>query len=158
MSHVVGTVNIVSVMAMAPVISRDLDLSAAQFGAFVSAYYAAQACGSMPAGAITDRYGVGRTLLLAHVIMFAAAVSLAIADGYIQCLAAMFLMGIGYSMNNPSTARGVLDWCHRGGQRRTCRERRLATHHVGHSGDHRCERFVLHRVDSLPCAASAGSA
>lgn len=110
MSHVVGTVNIVSVMAMAPVISRDLDLSAAQFGAFVSAYYAAQACGSMPAGAITDRYGVGRTLLLAHVIMFAAAVSLAIADGYIQCLAAMFLMGIGYSMNNPSTARGVLDW------------------------------------------------
>lgn len=110
MSHVVGTINIVSVMAMAPVISSDLDLSAAQFGAFVSAYYAAQACGSMPAGAITDRYGVGRTLLLAHVIMFAAAVSLAIADGYIQCLGAMFLMGLGYSMNNPSTARGVLDW------------------------------------------------
>ncbi len=110
LSHVVGTVNVVSVMAMAPVISADLDLNAAQFGAFVSAYYAAQACGSMPAGAITDRFGVGRTLVLAHALMLLAAVTLAIANGYYQCLGAMFMMGIGYSMNNPSTARGVLDW------------------------------------------------
>lgn len=110
LSHVVGTVNVVSVMAMAPVISVDLNLSAAQFGAFVSAYYAAQACASIPAGAITDRFGVGRTLVLAHVLMFMAAVTLAIANGYYQCLGAMFMMGIGYAMNNPSTARGVLEW------------------------------------------------
>jgi len=110
LSHVVGTVNVVSVMAMAPVISADLDLSAAEFGAFVSAYYAAQATGSMPAGAITDRFGVGRTLVFAHVLMLFAAVMLALADGYYQCLGAMFLMGLGYCLNNPSTARGVLDW------------------------------------------------
>tara|TARA_R110000787_G_scaffold211281_2_gene320988 strand:- start:30892 stop:32115 length:1224 start_codon:yes stop_codon:yes gene_type:complete len=109
-AHVVGTVNIVSVMAMAPVISADLSLGAAEFGAFVSVYYGAQALGSMPAGAITDRYGVGRSLVAAHVLMCIAAVTLALADGYVQCLGAMFLMGIGYSMNNPSTARGVLDW------------------------------------------------
>ena len=110
LSHVVGTVNIVSVMAMAPVISVDLDLSAAEFGAFISAYYGAQALGSMPAGGITDRYGVGRTLVFGHLLMFAAAITLAIANGYYQCLGAMFLMGLGYSMMNPSTARGVLDW------------------------------------------------
>ena len=109
-SHVVGTTNVVSVMAMAPVISADLNLSAAEFGAFVSAYYAAQATGSMPAGAITDRFGVGRTLVLAHCLMAIAAVTLAIAVGYIQCLGAMFLMGLGYCLTNPSTARGVLDW------------------------------------------------
>lgn len=109
-SHVVGTMNVVSVMAMAPVISADLDLSAAEFGAFVSTYYAAQATGSMPAGAITDRFGVGRTLVFAHCLMAIAAVTLAIADGYVQCLGAMFLMGFGYCMTNPSTARGVLDW------------------------------------------------
>lgn len=109
-SHVVGTMNVVSVMAMAPVISADLNLSAAEFGAFVSAYYAAQATGSIPAGAITDRFGVGRTLVFAHVLMFAAAVMLAVAVGYYQCLGAMFLMGFAYCMNNPSTARGVLDW------------------------------------------------
>ncbi len=110
LSHIVGTMNVVSVMAMAPVISADLDLSAAQFGAFVSAYYGAQAFWSLPAGAVTDRYGVGRALVAAHVIMAVAAVMLAMADGYFPCLAAMFAMGIGYSMNNPSTARGVLDW------------------------------------------------
>ncbi len=110
MSHVVGTMNVVSVMAMAPVISQDLNLSAAEFGAFVSAYYAAQATGSIPAGAITDRFGVGRTLVFAHVLMFIAAVMLAIADGYVECLGAMFVMGFAYCMTNPSTARGVLDW------------------------------------------------
>lgn len=109
-SHVVGTTNVVSVMAMAPVISMDLNLSAAEFGAFVSAYYAAQATGSMPAGAITDRFGVGRTLVLAHCMMAIAAVTLALAVGYVQCLGAMFLMGLGYCLTNPSTARGVLDW------------------------------------------------
>lgn len=110
LSHAVGTVNVVAVMAMAPAISDDLHLSAAEFGAFVSSYYAAQAVGSLPAGAIVDRYGVGRTLVFAHVLMTLAAMTLAIADGYVQCLGAMFLMGLGYSMNNPSTARGVLDW------------------------------------------------
>ncbi len=47
---------------------------------------------------------------MAHVLMCMAAVTLAIADGYIECLAAMFIMGLGYSLSNPSTARGVLDW------------------------------------------------
>lgn len=110
LAHTVGTVNIVSVMAMAPLISDRLNLSAAEFGAFISAYYGAQAFGSMPAGAITDRIGVGRTLVMAHSLMCLAAVTLAIADGYFQCLGAMFLMGLGYSLSNPSTARGVLDW------------------------------------------------
>lgn len=64
----------------------------------------------MPAGAITDRFGVGRTLVAAHCLMAIAAMTLAIAVGYIQCLGAMFLMGLGYCLTNPSTARGVLDW------------------------------------------------
>ena len=102
--------NIVSVMAMAPVISSDLALTAIQFGTFVSAYYAAQAVGSMPAGSITDRYGVGVALILSHGAMGVAAISLALATTYFQCLIAMFAMGIGYSLTNPSTARGVLDW------------------------------------------------
>lgn len=97
-------------MAMAPVISADLNLGAAEFGAFISAYYGAQAFGSMPAGGITDRYGVGKTLVFGHLLMLSAAITLAIANGYYQCIGAMFLMGFGYSMMNPSTARGVLDW------------------------------------------------
>ncbi len=109
-SHVVGTANIVSVLAMAPVISKELDLSATQFGLFVTAYYGAQALGSLPAGGLTDRFGIGRTLIGAHLLMAIAALTLGLADGYYQSLLALFLMGLGYSMTNPSTARGVLDW------------------------------------------------
>jgi len=109
-THVVGTLNVVSVMAMAPVITGDLGLSAIAFGTFVSAYYGAQACGSLPAGAMTDRLGVARTLLICHAMMVLAALTMGLATGYAQCLGAMFLMGLSYSLSNPSTALGVRDW------------------------------------------------
>ncbi len=110
LSHVVGTLNVVSVMSMAPVISGRFELSAALFGTFVSAYYGAQATGSLPAGGITDRFGIGRALVVAHCMMIVGALTIAFADGYAVCIAAMACMGLGYSMTNPSTARGVLDW------------------------------------------------
>ncbi|NQW01695.1 MAG: MFS transporter [Rhodospirillales bacterium] len=109
-SHVVGTVNIVTVLTIAPLISRDLSLSATQFGFFVTAYYTAQAIWSMPAGGLVDRYGVGRMLITAHAVMAVGALLLAMAPSYGLCLLALFLMGIGYSMVNPATGRGVLAW------------------------------------------------
>ena len=109
-SHAVGTLNVVSVMAMAPVIRGELGLSAALFGTFVSAYYGAQAMGSLPAGGVTDRFGIGRALVVAHVTMIIGAVIVAVAPGYGACIAGMMFMGLGYSMTNPSTARGVLEW------------------------------------------------
>ncbi len=109
-AHMVGTINIVSVLAMSPVIKSELNLSATQIGLFVSAYYAAQAIGSLPAGAMADRFGIGRSLFIGHVLMAISAILLSFADGYVECLLALFLMGLGYSMNNPATARGVFDW------------------------------------------------
>ncbi|MBT6095592.1 MAG: MFS transporter [Rhodospirillaceae bacterium] len=109
-SHVVGTVNVVSVMAMAPSITGELGLSAALFGTFVSAYYGAQAMGSLPAGSITDRFGIGRALVIAHAMMIVGALVIALAPSYATCIGGMMCMGLGYSMTNPSTARGVLDW------------------------------------------------
>ena len=109
-SHTVGTVNIVSVLALAPVISREFELSATQFGFFVTCYYGAQAFWSLPSGGLTDRYGVARVLIVSHVVMASSAIALALAPNYLSCLTAMFLMGVGYAMTNPSTSRGVLDW------------------------------------------------
>lgn len=109
-SHVVGTVNIVTVLAVAPLIATDLSLSATEFGFFVTAYYTAQAFWSIPAGGLVDRYGVGRTLIASHGIMAIGAILLASANAYVWCLLALFLMGIGYSMVNPATGRGVLAW------------------------------------------------
>ncbi len=42
--------------------------------------------------------------------MASAALVISVAPDYAACLAAAFLMGIGYSLTNPSTAKGVFDW------------------------------------------------
>lgn len=110
LTHVVGTVNIVSVLAMSPVISRQLDLSAAEFGFFITAYYGAQAVFSMPAGGLVDRIGVGRSLIVSHAIMVLGALAMAVADSFAFGMTSLALMGAGYSISNPATARGVFEW------------------------------------------------
>lgn len=110
LTHVVGTVSIVSVLTMAPAIIRDLGLSAVEFGFLATAYYGAQALGSLPAGGLVDRFGVGRTLVICHGIMLTGPLVLAQAQTLAGALLALALMGIGYSISNPATARGVFEW------------------------------------------------
>ncbi len=110
MTHVAGTVSIVSVLAMAPVITRDLGLGAAEFGFFITAYYGAQAVFSMPAGGLVDRVGVGRALVICHGIMAVGALLFSRAGSFEAALAALAVMGSGYSISNPATARGVFEW------------------------------------------------
>ncbi|NQU61646.1 MAG: MFS transporter [Rhodospirillales bacterium] len=110
LTHVAGTVSIVSVLAMSPVLIRDLDLSAAQFGFFVTAYYGAQAVCSLPAGGLVDRIGVGKALVVCHAIMIIGALALSQASNFPTALLALALMGVGYSISNPATARGVFEW------------------------------------------------
>jgi ACS family hexuronate transporter-like MFS transporter len=106
--HVVGTLHMVSVMAMAPVIQRDLDLSVTQVGLLVSAYYGAQTIGALPAGGMVDRLGVGWALVVANVILIMGAISLSQATGFALAFGSCAVMGLGYSITNPATARGVL--------------------------------------------------
>jgi ACS family hexuronate transporter-like MFS transporter len=108
--HVVGTLHMVSVMAMAPVIQRDLDLSVTQVGLLVSAYYGAQTIGALPAGGMVDRLGVGWALVVANVILITGAISLSQAAGFTLAFCSCAIIGLGYSITNPATARGVLEW------------------------------------------------
>jgi len=110
MTHVVGTVSIVSVLTMAPAITRDLGLGAAEFGFFLTAYYAAQAICSLPAGGLVDRLGVGWALVVCHALMLLGPLLLSQANDLPTALAALALTGVGYSISNPATARGVFEW------------------------------------------------
>jgi predicted MFS family arabinose efflux permease len=110
LTHVAGTVSIVSVLTMAPVVTHDLGLSAAQFGLFITAYYGAQAVFSIPAGGLVDRIGIGRALIVCHAGMVLGAVLFSQAKNFHMALAALAVMGAGYSISNPATARGVLEW------------------------------------------------
>jgi len=108
--HVVGTMHSVSVWAMAPFIREELSLTSAQFGLFVSAYYGAQTVSAFPAGGFVDRIGVGRSLVLSMIILSVGAIALSNAGSLGVALASMAIMGLGYALVNPASARGVLNW------------------------------------------------
>ena len=110
LAHVMGTVPIVSVMAMAPVIRPELGLSVTQVGLLVSGYYTAQTIGALPAGGLVDRIGVGRALLVSHLLLILGALAFARAGSFTGAVAATTIMGFGYSIVNPATAKGVLTW------------------------------------------------
>ena len=99
-----------SVMAMAPLIRNDLSLSAVDFGFFMSAFFASQMFTALPSGVVTDRFGVGWTLFTAMAMMAVGGVLFAVTPGFYPAVAAMFVMGLGYSLVNPATAKGVLVW------------------------------------------------
>ena len=64
-----GTVGYMAVMAMAPVIREAMAINAAQFGFFMSAYFAAQFVTALPAGIITDHLGIGWSLVLSMALI-----------------------------------------------------------------------------------------
>ncbi len=110
LAHVAGTVPIVSVMAMAPVIQIDLKLSATEIGLLISGYYFAQAVTAVPAGVLVDRIGIGRSLLTSHSFLIIGTFLFSRADGLEVAIISTLLMGIGYSIINPSTSKGILIW------------------------------------------------
>lgn len=65
---------------------------------------------AFPAGALADRMGVGRSLIVAMLLLSCGAIALSTVDSWYFALPAMALMGLGYSIVNPATARGVLNW------------------------------------------------
>ncbi|MEX2615839.1 MAG: MFS transporter [Alphaproteobacteria bacterium] len=109
-AHAIGTLNSVSVLSLAPVIRPELGLSFSQFGLLISAYSAGQITGTMPAGILVDKIGVGWALVLAHMLLALATATLTQANGLYTALAAMLFMGWAYAIVNPATARGVLEW------------------------------------------------
>jgi ACS family hexuronate transporter-like MFS transporter len=108
--HAVGTACYLSIMAMGPIIREDLEITAAQFGFFMSAVFGAQLFSALPSGVVTDRMGVGWTLFGAMLLMFAGTLLFSVAEDFEAALVAAFLIGLGYSFVNPATAKGVVRW------------------------------------------------
>ena len=109
-AHAVGTMHSVSVLALAPVMRPELGLNFAEFGLLMTAYSVGQVSGSIPAGALVDRVGVGWALVGSCIILSMGAALLTQAEGLTLALIALLVIGWGYSITNPATARGVLEW------------------------------------------------
>jgi len=108
-AHIVGTLHITTVVVMAPVIKEDLSLSFAQFGFIVTAYSVGQITGSLPAGHLADRAGVGLALVVSQIFLICGAIMLTQTTGLWLAMAAMLTTGWGYSIVNPATAKGVFE-------------------------------------------------
>jgi predicted MFS family arabinose efflux permease len=109
-AHAVGTANVTIVLAAAPAVESSLGLSHAEFGAMLAAYYVSILLFSLPAGLIVDRFGIGPSLVASHALLGGGILVVGQAQGLPLAAIGLLACGMGYSLINPATARGVLTY------------------------------------------------
>ena len=109
-AQTVANVGPLGIPAIASLIRADLDLTLAQAGSFLSAYYVGPVLMSLPAGAMADRWGVKRTLVLGQVVIAVGLVLVATSTTYAAFIVLMAAAGFGYGMLNPTSTKAVMVW------------------------------------------------
>jgi predicted MFS family arabinose efflux permease len=109
-AQTMANVGPLGIPAIAPLIRDTFGLSTAQAGSFLSAYYIGPSLISLPAGRMSDRWGVAHTMVLGQVLIAAGLFAVAGSWSFALLSVLMVLAGAGYGMLNPSSAKAVLVW------------------------------------------------
>jgi ACS family hexuronate transporter-like MFS transporter len=109
-AQTVANVGPLGIPAIASLIRADLDLSLAQAGSFLSAYYVGPVLMSLPAGAMADRWGIKRTLVLGQVVIAVGLLLVATSGSYGALIVLMAAAGFGYGLLNPTSTKAVMVW------------------------------------------------
>ena len=109
-AQTVANVGPLGIPAIASLIRADLGLSLAQAGSFLSAYYVGPVLMSLPAGAMADRWGVKRTLVLGQVVIAVGLLLVATSGTYGVLIVLMAAAGFGYGLLNPTSTKAVMVW------------------------------------------------
>ncbi len=96
--------------AIATLVRDDLGLTLTQAGSFLSAYYVGPILMSLPAGAMADRWGVKRTLVLGQIVIAGGLLAVATSESYAVLIALMVVSGVGYGMLNPTSTKAIIGW------------------------------------------------
>jgi MFS transporter, ACS family, aldohexuronate transporter len=112
-SHIVGASAQYGISTLAPFYQDELDLSRAQVGLFISAFYLAMTGASFGAGWLADRMGVGKTTLQGHLSVGICIGAAALAPTFAWAFVCFFLCGLGYAFLNPASTKGVMAWFYR---------------------------------------------
>ena len=112
-SHIVGASAQYGISTLAPFYQDELNLSRAQVGLFISAFYLAMTGASFGAGWLADRMGVGKTTLQGHLSVGVCIGATALAPTFAWAFACFFLCGLGYAFLNPASTKGVMAWFYR---------------------------------------------
>jgi MFS transporter, ACS family, aldohexuronate transporter len=109
-AQTMANVGPLGIPAIAPLIRKDLGLSIAQAGSFLSAYYVGASIMSLPAGWMADRWGVMVTMALGQAVIAAGLYTVTGAASFSLLMFVMACAGMGYGMLNPTTAKAAIAW------------------------------------------------
>lgn len=96
--------------AIASLIREDLGLTLPQAGSFISLYYIGPVLMSVPAGFMTDRWGMGRTLVAGQALIGLGLLGVAASSSYALLGVVLVAAGFGYGMLNPTSTKVVIAW------------------------------------------------
>jgi sugar phosphate permease len=91
-----------------PFFQEELGLTYSQVGSLMSFLYGGAILMSLPAGWITDRLGVKKTIVYSLVISGFFAALLSLSASFQAAVFFTFLVGLGYGMSNPPTTKGIM--------------------------------------------------
>jgi sugar phosphate permease len=91
-----------------PFFQQELGLTYSQVGSLMSFLYGGAILMSLPAGWITDRLGVKKTIVFSLVISGVFVGLLSLSATFKAAVFFTFLVGLGYGMSNPPTTKGIM--------------------------------------------------
>src|ERR1700761_176784 len=96
--------------SLAPVLVATFALSKAQLGVVFTAIMLGSSAFTALAGALTDRWGERKMLLVAGALMTAGLLAAAAFVSYPWLVACMGIFGAGYAVSTPAGGRAILTW------------------------------------------------
>ncbi len=109
-AQTMANVGPLGIPSIAPLIRENLDLSVAQAGSFLSAYYIGPVLMSLPAGWFADRWGVRGTMILGQALIAIGLGAVAGAPSFSFMIIILVLAGAGYGVLNPTTTKAGMAW------------------------------------------------
>ena len=109
-AQTMANVGPLGIPSIAPLIRESLDLSVAQAGSFLSAYYIGPVLMSLPAGWVADRWGVRSAMILGQAVIAVGLGAVAIAPSFGFMIVILMLAGAGYGVLNPTTTKAGMAW------------------------------------------------
>jgi MFS family permease len=110
LAHALGALAVLSVAPLSPFLLDALHLSRAQVGLLLPAVYLGGVLMALPAGWLTDRFGVRLTLGVGQALIGILVLLASRADELGAILICLVVAGFGFSMLNPTTGKAVLEW------------------------------------------------
>jgi sugar phosphate permease len=93
---------------LAPFFQAELKLTYSQIGSLMAFLYLGAILISLPAGSITDKVGVKKTIVFSQIFTGIFVALLSLIGNYLAAILFTFIVGLGYGMANPPTTKGIM--------------------------------------------------